>query len=258
LILHLKRFVFEMGEMSVVKKSKPVAYGTELVIPPGEVISHRLALLDHAHLSHLKHKSLQMQDQNPRESLHRHLLGRVLTTPGMKNSVTLEPYQPLQLDIQSSDILSITDALRHLSQPEIVPGVWSASRKANVRESLHRHLLGRVHVGLSRRAPHSWHNLRLAQVSEREMGEMSVVKKSKPVAYGTELVIPPGEVIINDPVSHTEHTEMATTRALSSPPKRRYLTGAPRRPGEMISVCSVCEHLSWTTWRSGQVPSFRR
>ena len=33
----------------------------------------------------------------------------------------------------------------------------------------------------------------------------------------------------------------ATTRALSSPPKRRYLTGAPRRPGEMISVCSVCE-----------------
>jgi ubiquitin carboxyl-terminal hydrolase 10 len=36
LILHLKRFVYDAEERSVVKRSKPVAYGTELIVPPGE------------------------------------------------------------------------------------------------------------------------------------------------------------------------------------------------------------------------------
>jgi hypothetical protein len=36
LILHLKRFVYDPLEQSVVKKGKAVGYGTELVVPPGE------------------------------------------------------------------------------------------------------------------------------------------------------------------------------------------------------------------------------
>lgn len=105
-------------------------------------------------------------------------LRSVLHTPGQKDSVTLEPYQPLQLDI--SDARDITDALRHISQPEVVP-VWSASRKENVDATktvfvesfpavLILHLKRFVYDPL----------------------EQSVVKKGKAVGYGTELVVPPG------------------------------------------------------------------
>jgi ubiquitin carboxyl-terminal hydrolase 10 len=165
-----------------------------------------------------KQKTNVVRATETRESAITRLFGgtirSILTTPGMKNSVTLEPYQPLQLDIQSSDILSITDALRHLSQPEIVPGVWSASRKANVdaTKQMTVETFPRVLI------------LHLKRFVF-EMGEMSVVKKSKPVAYGTELVIPPGEVIINDPVSHTEHTEIISPGRRGAPVKYRLFGG---------------------------------
>ena len=133
-----------------------------------------------------KQKTNVVRATETRESAITRLFGgtirSILTTPGMKNSVTLEPYQPLQLDIQSPEITSITDALRHLSQPEIVPGVWSASRKANVdaTKQITVETFPRVLI------------LHLKRFVF-EMSELSVVKKSKPVAYGTELVIPPGE-----------------------------------------------------------------
>ncbi|CAE6472937.1 unnamed protein product [Rhizoctonia solani] len=48
-------------------------------------------------------------------------LRSVLSIPGSsKDSVTLEPYQPLQLDIQSDHIRTIEDALKHITVPEIV------------------------------------------------------------------------------------------------------------------------------------------
>ena len=108
----------------------------------------------------------------------------VLHTPGQKDSVTLEPYQPLQLDVQSSEVLTISDALRHISQPETVLGVWSAARGSNVDATkqvyietfppvLILHLKRFVYDG----------------------AEQSVVKRSKPVAYGVELIIPPGKQI---------------------------------------------------------------
>lgn len=36
LILHVKRFGFEYKEQRAYKHSKPLGYGTELVIPPGK------------------------------------------------------------------------------------------------------------------------------------------------------------------------------------------------------------------------------
>jgi len=45
-----------------------------------------------------------------------------LRISGQKNSVTREPYQPLQLDIQAAHINSIVDALRHLTTPETLQG----------------------------------------------------------------------------------------------------------------------------------------
>jgi ubiquitin carboxyl-terminal hydrolase 10 len=48
--------------------------------------------------------------------------------PGNKNSVTLEPYQPLQLDIGSPDVNNIIDALKGLTKPETIHGDFNSSR----------------------------------------------------------------------------------------------------------------------------------
>lgn len=52
--------------------------------------------------------------------------------PGNKNSVTLEPYQPLQLDIGSSDVHNIIDALKGLTKPESIQGNFNSPRGPNV------------------------------------------------------------------------------------------------------------------------------
>ncbi|KAI9837146.1 MAG: hypothetical protein M1838_004898 [Thelocarpon superellum] len=51
-----------------------------------------------------------------------------LRVPGLKNSVTLEPYQPLQLDIQSPQISNITDALKGLTRSETLHGDFHSPR----------------------------------------------------------------------------------------------------------------------------------
>lgn len=48
--------------------------------------------------------------------------------PGLKNSVTLEPYQPLQLDIGSPQVYNITDALKGLTRSEIIQGDFNSPR----------------------------------------------------------------------------------------------------------------------------------
>jgi ubiquitin carboxyl-terminal hydrolase 10 len=42
--------------------------------------------------------------------------------PGSKPSVTLEPYQPLQLDIAPPQVTSIVDALKQMTKPETIQG----------------------------------------------------------------------------------------------------------------------------------------
>ena len=133
-----------------------------------------------------KQKTNVVRSSETRESAVSRLFGgtirSVLHTPGQKDSVTLEPYQPLQLDIQSPEVFTIFDALSHISEPEIVPGVWSSARGSNVDATkqvyvetfppvLILHLKRFVYDGT----------------------EHSVVKRSKPVAYGIELAIPSGK-----------------------------------------------------------------
>ncbi|BFZ56109.1 hypothetical protein PYCC9005_003151 [Savitreella phatthalungensis] len=48
----------------------------------------------------------------------------ILKIGGSRDSVTLEPYQPLQLDIQAPEIRSIVDALRALPEPEVLSDDW--------------------------------------------------------------------------------------------------------------------------------------
>lgn len=51
-----------------------------------------------------------------------------LRVPGAKNSVTLEPYQPLQLDIGSPYVNNIVDALKNLTKPETLHGDFDSPR----------------------------------------------------------------------------------------------------------------------------------
>ncbi|EOQ99539.1 putative ubiquitin carboxyl-terminal hydrolase 3 [Wallemia ichthyophaga EXF-994] len=73
---------------------------------------------------------------NPTESPISKLFGgkfrSTLKTPGQKDSITLEPFQPLQLDIQPDHIHSIEDALLNLAQPETIHGVYSPSKQGPV------------------------------------------------------------------------------------------------------------------------------
>lgn len=52
--------------------------------------------------------------------------------PGNKISVTMEPYQPLQLDIGSPDVHNIVDALKGLTKPESIQGDFNSARGPNV------------------------------------------------------------------------------------------------------------------------------
>ncbi|KAG6053594.1 hypothetical protein E4U17_004565 [Claviceps sp. LM77 group G4] len=54
------------------------------------------------------------------------LLRSELRVPGLKDSITTEPYQPLQLDIGSSHIRNVMDALRGLTKPEHLHGDFNS------------------------------------------------------------------------------------------------------------------------------------
>jgi ubiquitin carboxyl-terminal hydrolase 10 len=50
----------------------------------------------------------------------------------LKDSITTEPYQPLQLDIGSPDVRNVVDALRGLTRPERLQGDFNSPRGKDV------------------------------------------------------------------------------------------------------------------------------
>lgn len=52
--------------------------------------------------------------------------------PGNKTSVTLEPYQSIQLDIGSPQVNNVVDALKGLTKPETMHGDFNSSRGSKV------------------------------------------------------------------------------------------------------------------------------
>ena len=66
-------------------------------------------------------------EDSPITSIFGGKLRSELRVHGAKNSVTLEPYQSLQLDIGSPHVESITDALKALTRPEILQGEFASS-----------------------------------------------------------------------------------------------------------------------------------
>lgn len=55
-----------------------------------------------------------------------------LRVPGLKDSVTLEPYQPLQLDIGAPNVNNIVDALKGLTRSEVLHGDFKSPKGPNV------------------------------------------------------------------------------------------------------------------------------
>lgn len=60
------------------------------------------------------------------------LLRSEFRVPGKKDSITTEPYQPLQLDIGSPDVRNVVDALRGLTRPERIQGNFNSERGKDV------------------------------------------------------------------------------------------------------------------------------
>lgn len=60
------------------------------------------------------------------------LLRSEFKVPGLKPSITLEPYTPLQLDIQALEVRSVTDALKHLTVAERITGDFNSLKGPNV------------------------------------------------------------------------------------------------------------------------------
>ncbi|KAF7553426.1 hypothetical protein G7046_g7108 [Stylonectria norvegica] len=60
------------------------------------------------------------------------LLRSEFRVPGLKDSITTEPYQPLQLDIGAPDVRNVVDALRGLTRPERLQGDFNSPRGKDV------------------------------------------------------------------------------------------------------------------------------
>ncbi|KKP05862.1 ubiquitin thiolesterase [Trichoderma harzianum] len=60
------------------------------------------------------------------------LLRSEFRVPGLKDSITTERYQPLQLDIGSPDVRNVVDALRGLTRPERLQGDFNSPRGKDV------------------------------------------------------------------------------------------------------------------------------
>lgn len=61
----------------------------------------------------------------------------VLHVPGLKTSVTLEPYTALPLDIQAPEVRSVVDALKHLIAPEKIQGDFKSPKGPSVTATKH-------------------------------------------------------------------------------------------------------------------------
>jgi ubiquitin carboxyl-terminal hydrolase 10 len=60
------------------------------------------------------------------------LLRSEFRVPGLKDSITTEPYQPLQLDIGSPEVRNVVDALRGLTRSERLQGDFNSPRGKDV------------------------------------------------------------------------------------------------------------------------------
>ena len=71
-------------------------------------------------------------DDSPITNIFGGKLRSELRVPGLKDSVTQEPYQPLQLDIGAANVNNIVDALKALTRSETLHGDFKSPKGPNV------------------------------------------------------------------------------------------------------------------------------
>lgn len=124
----------------------------------------------------------QTGTSSPPSAISRLFSGSVrstLTMPalaGSKPSISIEPFTPLQLDIQPRTVVSLETALKHLADPETIAGVTLASGRgvADAQRKTELETLPRVLVCHLKRF--GW------EEGARKMGKV--------VAFGEELEVP--------------------------------------------------------------------
>ncbi|KAM0283818.1 hypothetical protein ACHAO9_009540 [Fusarium lateritium] len=107
------------------------------------------------------------------------LLRSELRIPGRKDSITTEPYQPLQLDIGSPDVRNVVDALRGLTRSERVQGDFNPARGKDVAAT--------KQVLIDSLPPVLILHLKRFQFDTEEKGTVKIWKK---IGYPLELEIP--------------------------------------------------------------------
>ncbi|KAG9040244.1 hypothetical protein FRB95_000173 [Tulasnella sp. JGI-2019a] len=99
---------------------------------------------------------------------------------GGKTSATLEPYQPLQLDIQPDSVQSVVDALKHITVPETVTMRSPKGYDVSATKQVFIETLPAILV---------LHFKRFI-FEARDEGVYNVIKSQKVIGYGTALEIP--------------------------------------------------------------------
>lgn len=124
----------------------------------------------------------------------------ILRMPGgAKTSATLEPYQPLQLDIQPDSVQSVVDALKHITVPETVSmrspkGYDVPATKQVFIETLPPVLV--LHIKRCALVPSTRFCVLIPAIfcrfifEARDEGVYNVIKSQKVIGYGTTLEIP--------------------------------------------------------------------
>jgi ubiquitin carboxyl-terminal hydrolase 10 len=148
-------------------------------------------------------------------------LRSVLRRPGHKDSITLEPYRPLQLDIQDPHIRSVTDALEHITATETIDPDFDGTGRAMMRQSFIEKLPPILILHLKR------------FVYDKH-GTKKVWKK---IAYPLNLEVPLGV--------------LSPTQRSDSPPQFQLFGGAPKR----FSLIDISYISSWNFGDGGTLYS---
>jgi ubiquitin carboxyl-terminal hydrolase 10 len=80
----------------------------------------------------ITHTSGHTYNDTPITKIFGGTLRSELRVPGKKNSVTFQPYQPLQLDIGAPEVHNIVDALKGLTRSETIHGDFNSPRGPDV------------------------------------------------------------------------------------------------------------------------------
>jgi ubiquitin carboxyl-terminal hydrolase 10 len=102
-----------------------------------------------------------------------------LRVPGNQDSITIQPSQPLQLDIDSDDVRNVVDALRGVTRPETIKGDFKSPRGKDVSAT--------KQVFIESLPPILILHLKRFQFDE---GTGTVKKIAKKIGYPLELEIP--------------------------------------------------------------------